>query len=134
MKNTLFLSLFLIFLLLTSCSLNKDKKKINSSVNTESKITNIKNNKEKAIEIEAIEEKRKQVYLQDMPLDEKKLFEEYDNAKKTNDKIKESDLLKKIKELEVSKRKKLDDAVKNKNDETAKKIRKELRIFSIEEN
>jgi hypothetical protein len=134
MKNTLFLSLFLIFLLLTSCSLNKDQKKINSSVNTESKITNIKNNKEKAIEIEAIEEKRKQVYLQDMPLDEKKLFEEYDNAKKTNDKIKESDLLKKIKELEVSKRKKLDDAVKNKNDETAKKIRKELRIFSIEEN
>jgi hypothetical protein len=85
-------------------------------------------------ETKIIEEKRKQIYLVDMPSDEKKLFDDLDSAIKTKDKTKEDELSKKIKELEVTKRTKLAEAVKNNDNETAKKIRKELRIFSIVEN
>ena len=127
MKKTTFIYLLLITLLLTSCSFGK--KTDNVKVTTSSGITQ---SKKEIIDKEAINsEKRKQVYLENTSNDVKKVFEDLDKAKKSKDIQKEQELLKEIKKLEDAKRKELEELVKKWDKEKAKKLRKEMSIFSI---
>jgi len=124
MKKTILT--ILIILLLTSCSFGKKIDKVNNVVvTTSSGITQSK----KEI-IEANSEKRKQMYLENTSNDVKKAFEELDKAKEAKDIQKEDELLKEIKKLEDAKRKELDEAVKKWDNNKAKKLRKEMSIFS----
>lgn len=117
------ISFLLITLLLTSCSFGK--KVDNVKETTSSGITQSK----KEI-MEDNSEKRKQVYLENTSNDVKKAFEDLEKARDTKDIQKEQELLKEIKKLEDAKRKELDDAVKKWDNDKAKKLRKEMRIFS----
>lgn len=135
MKKTIVLLLIILFITLLSCSKNNNDKKIDTPDNVVTKSNSIVPNKEDVIKNkEIIDEKRKNLFLSETPVDEKKLFEDYDVAKKNNNKEKIAELKAKIDDLEKLKRKELDEAVKSWDDEKAKKIRKELRIFTVINN
>lgn len=126
--NKIIVFLCFTFILFSCSSEMEDSKTSNRDVSTTEALTGVKI-VSPLVNKEVIYEKRIQIFLKDVPKENLSLFTDLLIAQKTGDKIKIQELKRKIQELEKTKKKEFDTAIKNRDAEKATELKKSMRIF-----